>query len=133
MHIKQCLTIGDLCYVIQFRHAEFSFYLQAPQRRVRQINYKKNPHLALFRDDDVYEDLNLNLPAWQILMAISQQIQRMIVQYRIQYWYFSATSVRKALLYQHLLQRHLRCHPKQLRYDRDGLSFYVYMQNHPQD
>lgn len=128
MIIEEKLMIDGLEYRLVFKHYYFQFYLNNPPKKRVQINYKKNPHLALFRDEPLYEDLNLNLPALQIFNAIRQRLEQLIYEYQISYWTFSATSVKKANIYEKLLQRWLKRHAFKFRYERHHLDFYIYLE-----
>lgn len=128
MLIKEDLYIDGLHYILKFEHSTFAFYLDRPPRRRMQINYKKNPELALFRDDPIYEDINLKLPALKIFSVISQRIEALIYKYDIRYWSFSATSVKKANIYEKLLQRWIERHSLNFRYDRIANDFYIYVE-----
>lgn len=69
MILKEDLLIDGLHYILKFDHYSFSFSLNRPSRARVQINYRKHPELALFRDDPIYEDLNLKLPALKVLVV----------------------------------------------------------------
>ena len=127
LRLKHTLNIADLCYQVSFEQAEFSFALLQRPRRLQNINYKRHPALALFRDDPLYEDLALNLPALQILNAIADYWVKMIYRHQISYFSFSATSVKKARVYAALLQRYRQRYQLNLRYDQHGLQFLVYV------
>ncbi|WP_111859000.1 hypothetical protein [Acinetobacter sp. CFCC 10889] len=126
MIIKEDLYIDDLHYILQFNHYKFTFYLIQPTRAKLNINYRKNPELALFRDDPIYEDLDLKLPALKILRQVSQRIEQIIYTYKIQYWTFHATSHKKADVYEKFLVRWIAKGGLSLRYDRLGDEFFVY-------
>lgn len=129
MIIKEDLYIDNLHYILKFNHYNFSFYLNRPPRARLNINYRKNPEMALFRDEPIYEDLNLKLPALKILNTVSQRIEQIIFKYNIQYWTFSATSAKKADVYERLLQRWQARSSMKFRYDRLGSNFYIYLEN----
>lgn len=129
MILKEDLMIDCLHYILKFDHYSFSFSLNAPPRAKVQINYRKHPELALFRDDPIYEDLNLKLPALKVFYAISQRMEELIYKYQIHYWTFSATSTKKANVYEKLLQRWIKRNSMAFRYDRVGNDFYVYVEN----
>lgn len=128
MVIKEDVYIDDLHYILQFNHYSFSFYLNRPARAKLNINYRKNPELVLFRDDPIYEDLDLKLPALKILRHISQRIEKIIYKYKIQYWTFHATSTKKAHVYERLLERWIAERALPFRYDRLGNEFFVYVE-----
>ncbi|WP_326519330.1 hypothetical protein [Acinetobacter sp. CAAS 2-6] len=129
MIIKEDLYIDGLHYILQFNHYNFSFYLDRPARTRLNINFRKHPEMALFRDDPIYEDLNLKLPAFRIFNRVSKRIEQIIYKYKIQYWTFSATSMKKADVYEKLLQRWMTHTSMPFRYDRLGKDFYVYLEN----
>lgn len=129
MIIKEDLYIDDLHYILRFNHYDFSFYLDRPPRTRLNINFKKHPEMALFRDDPIYEDVNLKLPALKIFNLVSRRIEQLIYKYKIQYWTFSATSMKKADVYEKLLARWMARTSMPFRYDRLGQNFYVYLQN----
>lgn len=129
MIIKEDLYIEDLHYILRFNHYDFSFYLDRPPRTRLNINFKKHPEMALFRDDPIYEDVNLKLPALKIFNLVSQRIEQLIYKYKIQYWTFSATSMKKADVYEKLLERWMARTSMPFRYDRLGQNFYVYLEN----
>lgn len=129
MIIKEDLYIDDLHYILRFNHYDFSFYLDRPPRTRLNINFKKHPEMALFRDDPIYEDVNLKLPALKIFNLVSRRIEQLIYKYKIQYWTFSATSMKKADVYEKLLERWMARTSMPFRYDRLGQNFYVYLQN----
>ncbi|WP_252152407.1 hypothetical protein [Acinetobacter terrae] len=85
--------------------------------------------MALFRDDPIYEDVNLKLPALKIFNLVSRRIEQLIYKYKIQYWTFSATSMKKADVYEKLLERWMARTSMPFQYDRLGQNFYVYLQN----
>ena len=105
MILKEDLMIDGLHYILKFDHYSFSFSLNRPPRARVQINYRKHPELALFRDEPIYEDLNLKLPALKVFNAISQRVEELIYKHGIHYWSFSATSTKKANVYEKLLKR----------------------------
>lgn len=129
MIIKEDLYIDDLHYILRFNHYDFSFYLDRPPRTRLNINFKKHPEMALFRDDPIYEDVNLKLPALKIFNLVSRRIEQLIYKYKIQYWTFSATSMKKADVYEKLLERWMARTSMPFRYDRLGQNFYVYLEN----
>ena len=129
MIIKEDLYIDDLHYILRFNHYDFSFYLDRPPRTRLNINFKKHPEMALFRDDPIYEDVNLKLPALKIFNIVSRRIEQLIYKYKIQYWTFSATSMKKADVYEKLLERWMARTSMPFRYDRLGQNFYVYLEN----
>ena len=129
MYIKETLNIDGLHYILKFEHFKFSFYLDRPPRARLMINYRKHPELALFRDDPIYEDINQNLPAIKILNVIQRRIDAIIHQHHLNYWTFSATSSKKANVYEKLLQRWIKRQNFNCRYDRVDDDFYVYMQD----
>lgn len=129
MIIKEDLYIDNLHYILQFNHYNFSFYLDRPPRTRLNINFKKHPEMALFQDDPIYEDLNLKLPALKIFNIVSKRIEQIIYKYKIQYWTFNATSMKKADVYEKLLQRWMTHTSTPFRYDRLGKEFYVYVEN----
>ncbi|MEG0603719.1 MAG: hypothetical protein RR487_04335 [Acinetobacter sp.] len=129
MIIKEDLYIDDLHYILRFNHYDFSFYLDRPPRTRLNINFKKHPEMALFRDDPIYEDVNLKLPALKIFNLVSRRIEQLIYKYKIQYWTFSATSMKKADVYEKLLERWMARTSIPFRYDRLGQNFYVYLEN----
>jgi len=129
MLIKEDLYIEDLHYILKFNHYDFSFYLHNPPRTRLNINFKKHPEMLLFRDDPIYEDINLKLPALKIFNLVSQRIEKLIYRYKIQYWTFSSTSMKKADVYEKLLQRWMARTSMSFRYDRLGQNFYVYLEN----
>lgn len=128
MIIKENLYIDQLHYILQFHHYRFSFYLHRPPRARLNINYRKHPEIALFRDDPIYEDLNLKLPALKILTAVSQQIEKLVQHHQIHYWSFQATSIKKADVYEKLLQRWMKRTTTPFCYDRLGTEFYIYLE-----
>lgn len=129
MIIKEDLYIEDLHYILRFNHYDFSFYLDRPPRTRLNINFKKHPEMALFRDDPIYEDVNLKLPALKIFNLVSRRIEQLIYKYKIQYWTFSATSIKKADVYEKLLERWMARTSMPFRYDRLEQNFYVYLEN----
>jgi hypothetical protein len=129
MIVKEDLMIDGLHYILKFDHYNFSFYLNRPPRARVQINYRKHPELALFRDDPIYEDLNLNLPAMHIFNVISHRMEDLIYKHDIHYWSFNATSIKKANVYEKLLQRWMNRNSIAFKYDRVDNSFYVYVEN----
>lgn len=129
MILKEDLMIDGLHYILKFDHYSFSFSLNRPPRARVQINYRKHPELALFRDDPIYEDINLNLPAMKVLNAISQRVEELIYKHGIHYWSFSATSTKKANVYEKLLKRWMTGNTMAFKYDRVGNDFYVYVEN----
>jgi len=129
MIINEDLYIEDLHYILRFNHHDFSFYLDRPPRTRLNINFKKHPEMALFRDDPIYEDVNLKLPALKIFNIVSRRIEQLIYKYKIQYWTFSATSMKKADVYEKLLERWMARTSMPFRYDRLGQNFYVYLEN----
>ncbi len=126
MQLREDLYIGHLHYVLKFNHYQFSFYLIHPPKALTRQHYKNNPALALFRDDPIYEDVQLQLPARKILQAIAIRIEQLVRRYRIQYWSFTATSIKKANVYDKLLQRWLKQTRTPFRYERFGLDFCIY-------
>ena len=82
-----------------------------------------------FRDDPIYEDVNLKLPALKIFNLVSRRIGQLIYKYKIQYWTFSATSMKKADVYEKLLERWMARTSIPFRYDRLGQNFYIYLEN----
>lgn len=133
MLVKEDLYIDGLHYILKFDHFNFSFYLDRPARTRIHINYKKNPELALFRDDPIYEDLNLKLPALKVFNEISRRIEALIYKHGIHYWSFSATSTKKANVYEKLLKRWMNRNTLVFKYDRVGNDFYVYVENNFND
>lgn len=129
MIIKEDLVIDGLHYVLKFDHYRFSFFLNRPPRARVQINYRKHPELALFRDDPIYEDLNLQLPALKIFNSISMRIEVLIAKHDIRYWTFSATSTKKANVYEKLLNRWISKNRLSFRYDRIANDFYIYIES----
>lgn len=129
MILKENLWIDGLHYILKFDHYSFSFSLNRPPRARVQINYRKHPELALFRDDPIYEDLNLKLPALKVFTAISQRVEELIYMHDICYWSFSATSVKKANVYEKLLKRWMNRNTMAFKYGRVGNHFYVYVEN----
>ena len=129
MIIKEDLYIEDLHYILRLNHHDFSFYLDRPPRTRLNINFKKHPEMALFRDDPIYEDVNLKLPALKIFNIVIRRIEQLIYKYKIQYWTFSATSMKKADVYEKLLERWMARTSMPFRYDRLGQNFYVYLEN----
>ena len=91
--IEEHIYIDDLHYILEFDKPFFSFYLVNIPTRRQYIDYKKHPELILFRDDPIYEDIAINLPALKILRVMSKHIERLIYRYNINYWTFSATSM----------------------------------------
>ena len=76
-----------------------------------------------------YEDINLNLPAMKVFNAISQRVEELIYKHGIHYWSFSATSTKKANVYEKLLKRWMTRNTMAFKYDRVGNDFYVYVEN----
>ena len=97
------------------------------------IDAIKHPELALFRDEPIYEDLNLKLPALKVFNAISQRVEELIYKHGIHYWSFSATSTKKANVYEKLLKRWMSRNTMAFKYDRVGNDFYVYVENNFND
>ena len=125
MIFKEDLMIDGLHYILKFYHYSFSFSLNRPPRARVQINYRKHPELALVRDEPIYEDLNLKLPALKVFNAISQRVEELIYKHGIHYWSFSATSTKKANVYEKLLKRWMSRNTMAFKYDRVGNDFYV--------
>lgn len=128
MFIQEDLYIDGLHYILQFNRYNFSFYLNRPPRAKLNINYRKNPKLVLFRDDPIYEDVDLKLPALKILRYVLQRIEQMIYKYKITYWTFHATSHKKADVYERLLIRWIQGGALSFRYDRMSNEFFVYLE-----
>lgn len=133
MLIQEDLYIDGLHYILKFDHSAFSFYLDRPSRTRIQINYKKHPELALFRDDPIYEDLNLKLPAFKVFSVISQRVEALIYKHDIRYWSFSSTSEKKANVYEKFLKRWMSRHTLDFRFDRIANDFYVYVEKSSND
>lgn len=127
--IEEHIYINDLHYILEFDKPFFSFYLVNIPTRRQYIDYKKHPELILFRDDPIYEDIAINLPALKILRVMSKHIERLIYRYNINYWTFSATSMKKANVYEKLLQRWLSTTTLKFDYQRIDLAFYIYIKN----
>ena len=79
MILKEDLMIDGLHYVLKFDHYSFSFSLNNPPRAKVRINYRRHPELALFRDDPIYEDLNLKLPALKVLMRLVRELKNLFI------------------------------------------------------
>ena len=127
MIIKRELLINQLHYVLKFEHYSFSFYL------VRLPSFKRSfggrvrkDASVLFADEPHYDDLNIQAPAFEIFSWVMQQIEGIVYQYGIQYWEFSATSAKKARIYEKMLKRYIGQQHIHVNYVRDGLNFYVY-------
>ena len=127
MLIKEDLYIDGLRYVLKYEHSDFAFYLNRPPQARIKINYKKHPELALFRDDPIYEDLKVKLPALKVFHVMSQRIESLIYKHKIQYWSFSATSVKKANVYEKLLMHWIDRNTLDFKYDRYANDFHVYI------
>ena len=128
MLIQEDFYIDDLHYVLKLNHHNLSFHLLNPPRAKLNINYRKHPALALFRDDPIYEDLNVRLPALRILREVRRRIEKLLYKHNIHYWTFSATSFKKANVYEKLLKQWMADSQMLFRFDRNGLDFYVYLQ-----
>lgn len=127
MIIQRELWINQLHYILKFEHYSFSFYLVHLPKFKRSFGGPvKKDASALFADEPHYDDLNIQAPVFAIFNWVIKQIQDMVYQYGIQYWEFSATSVKKARIYEQMLQRYLAQQHIQMNYIRDGLNFYVY-------
>ena len=129
MILKEDLMIDGLHYILKFDHYSFSFSLNNPPRAKVQINYRRHPELALFRDDPIYEDLNLKLPALKVFHEISQRVEELIYKHGIHYW----SSTKKANVYEKLLKRWMARNTMAFKYDRVGNDFYVYIENNFND
>ena len=124
MRIQRDLYIEDLHYILEFQHYYFSFRLvYIPQKRSIKA---KDRRKLLYDDDSLYEDLNISAPALIVFRKVMQEIDEIVRQYHIQYWEFSASSYRKASIYEKLLNRYIKQHNYRLQYTRDGMNFYVY-------
>ncbi len=128
MLIQEDFYIDDLHYVLKLNHHNLSFHLLNPPRTRLNINYRKHPELALFRDDPIYEDLNVRLPALKIFREVCRRIEKLLYKHNIHYWTFSATSFKKANVYEKLLTQWMLHSERPFRFDRNGLDFYVYLQ-----
>ena len=126
MIIKRDLYIDQLHYILKFEHYSFSFYLVSLPSFKRTFGGPvKKDASALFADEPHYDDVNIQAPAFEIFNWVMKQIQDIVYQYRIQYWEFSATSVKKARIYEKMLQRYIAKQHIRMDYIRDGLNFYV--------
>lgn len=126
MIIQRDIWVDDLHYILKFQHYYFSFSLvHPPKHRFSSFKTSKSECL-FFYDDPHYEDLNIRAPAFKIFNLIIYQIHEIIRQYKIQYWVFSATSIKKARIYAKLLTRYITQYKVGWSYLQEGLDFYVY-------
>lgn len=128
MIIQRDIWVDDLHYILKFHHYCFSFSLVHPPKHRLSSFKKSKSELLFFYDDPHYEDLNIRAPALQIFNLIVRHMDEIIRQYKIQYWVFSATSIKKARIYAKLLDRYIGQKKIIWSYLQDGLDFYVYPQ-----
>lgn len=121
--IQRHIYIEDLHYILEFNHYYFNFYLNhIPKKRILKPKERKH---VLFHGA-LYEDLNISAPALLVFRDVMEHIDEIVKRYHIQYWEFSASSFRKASIYEKLLNRYIKQQNYVVNYVRDGLLFYVY-------
>ena len=123
MFIQRDLYIEDLHYILEFNHYYFSFHLNHIPKR---LSLKSKDRKQLLFHDAFYEDLNIPAPALLVFRDVMKHIDEIVKRYHIQYWEFSASSFRKASIYEKLLNRYIKQQNYVVSYVRDGLHFYVY-------
>lgn len=129
MIIRRDFYIDDLHYILEFQHYSFRFYLDyIPQKYRNQMSRQQRQDLAFWGDEPVFDDLNIQVPALLVFRTVMQLIEEIVRKYKVAYWEFSASSLKKAEIYEKLLLRYIVQQKQCCNYVRDGNHFYIYPQ-----
>lgn len=129
MIIRRDFYIDDLHYILEFQHYSFRFYLDyIPPKYRYHMTRQQWQSFSFWGDEPVFDDLNIHVPALLVFRTVMQLIEEIVQKYRITYWEFSASSLKKAQIYEKLLQSYIFQQNQQCNYIREGSHFYVYPQ-----
>lgn len=120
--------------VAQFKvkQREFSLYLHHDEfllelKQIFKINRQqpqRNAWLA-FADEPTFDDVAENINAFAVMQQTRAQLLKYIQRQQPRYFYFHASTPRKAKIYPRFAERLIEHLPK-YRYCQDGQSFYFY-------
>ena len=104
---------------------QYEFTLELKQVFKRStLQPQRNAWLA-FADEPTYEDVSENINAFAVMQQAREHLVNYIQRQQPRYFYFHASTARKARIYPRFAQRLIQHLPK-YRYCQDGQSFYFY-------
>ncbi len=136
---NQCrgaMSARKLVAIFKVEQREFSLYLHQYEfilelKPVFQRNRqqpRQNAWLA-FADEPTLEDVAENINAFEVMQQTRSHLLKIIFfQHQPRYFYFHASTARKACIYPRFAQRLVEHLPK-YRYCQEGQSFYFYAQD----
>lgn len=117
--------VSERNFSLFFHHNEFILQLEAIF--LRQPRQKTNAWLN-FADEPVYDDVNAQIDAFAVMVYTRRYLTEYVNKHRPAYFFFTASTARKARLYPRFAQRLIENLPAYtLSIDQD--SFYFYRQN----
>lgn len=129
------MSARKLVAIFKVDQREFSLYLHQYEfilelKPVFQRNRqqpRKNAWLA-FADEPTLEDVAENINAFEVMQQTRSHLLKYIFKHQPRYFYFHASTRRKARIYPRFAQRLVEHLPK-YRYCQEGQSFYFYAQD----
>lgn len=112
-------------FVLKFHHNEFILSLK-PQFKNKVYPAKFNAWLS-FADEPTYEDVNESINAFQVMLIVREKIVAYVRRHAPAYFYFHASTPRKAKIYPRFTARLVSELPDYCLSAENG-SFYFYRQ-----
>lgn len=128
------MSESKLVATFQVQQRDFSIYLHEyeftlqlkPIFQKSKTQPKRNAWLS-FADEPTYEDVNEGINAFEVMRLTRLHLLRYIAKYTPSYFYFHASTARKAKIYPRVAA-HLAQDLPMYRYCQDNGSFYFYHQ-----
>ena len=128
MRIDIPFTLDGYDYRLIFDRYLVSFYLIPTKKVLSNINYKKNPELALFWDEPIYEDVDYKINGVKVFNKVRTILETIIFRHNIKYFEFSASTVKKVFVYEKMLERWVKSSKRKFTWTRDGIDFFVFVE-----
>ena len=104
---------------------DYEFQLELkPKFQINRQQPRRNAWLA-FADEPTFEDVAENINAFAVMQQTRAHLLKYIHRQQPRYFYFHASTPRKAKIYPRFAQRLIE-HLPNYRYCQDGQSFYFY-------
>lgn len=128
MKVEIPFTLDGYDYRLKFDRYQVSFYLIPTKKVLANINYKKNPELALFWDEPIYEDVDYKINGVKVFNKVRSLLEVLIIKHDIKYFEFTASTTKKIFVYEQMLHRWVKSSGGKFSWSRDGNSFFVYVE-----